>query len=112
MHLSKTEKTRPRYSRCHSRVRVVASPPYKVEQFVAGVQKALCMQRLKVDGLEAIHESLAQLCAQEVDRARLHRCRIPCKLACPVEAYVTSLDPPMRVLVVLDRRIGFPRRRN
>ena len=45
----------------------------KAERFVAGVQKALCVLRLRVDGLEAVHACPAQLYAREVDRARLHR---------------------------------------
>ena len=44
----------------------------KAEYFVDGLQKALCVQGFKANGLEAVHARPAQLCAREVDRARPH----------------------------------------
>ena len=44
----------------------------KAEYFVVGLQKALCVQGFKVNGLEAVHARPAQLCAREVDRAWPH----------------------------------------
>ena len=88
---------------------------------VAGVQKA-CVHRFRFDGLEAIHKRPAQPCAHEVGRARQHG---------DVESLVNQRVVPalqklaerrmflpctfwsicLKVFVVLDRRIWFPRRR-
>jgi hypothetical protein len=62
-------KTRSQCGRSHGlRGCIVASPPNKVERFVAGIQKVL---RVRVDDLGAVHARRAQLCAQGVNRTRL-----------------------------------------
>ena len=101
-------KTRPRYSRRHSMAR--RRSPESVRPSFQGRWS------------EAIHERPAQLCAHEVDRARLHG---------DVESLVNQRVIPalqklaerrmflpcmfgsicLKVFVVLDRRIWFPRRR-
>lgn len=52
---------------------IIPSPPDKVKRFVARIKQALRVQRIRVDDLEPVHARDTQLCAQEVDRARLHR---------------------------------------
>ena len=96
----------------------------KAEWFVVGVQKALCVQRLRISGLEAVHARPAQLCAREVDRARLHgevnfledRQRVVPALQKLVERRsflrCTFWSIGSKVLIMLDSGHGLTRRLN